>query len=104
MPNTDTLVAVCNFILEERPYTVEALTNELFLYVNFVESVSHAEIGITFEFKDGVLIQPDLPFRRGEIIRGSLTSDNKVKVVTKGSKLYRNLVLYRNMRNSVVGI
>lgn len=68
MTDTDNLVAVCNFILEERPYTAEALTNELFMYVNFLESVGNYDMKINFEFKDGILTQANLPFKSNEVL------------------------------------
>lgn len=104
MTDTDNLVAVCNFILEERPYTAEALTNELFMYVNFLESVGNYDMKISFEFKDGVLTQSNLPFKSNEVLEGELTSGGEVIKVKKGTKTYHLLVTYRNMKNSTVGV
>ncbi|CAH9014858.1 hypothetical protein VP496E541_P0254 [Vibrio phage 496E54-1] len=104
MSYIDNLVALGNFILEERKYTTEALTNEMFLYVNFIESNSNIILGITFDYKDYGIVQPllDDAFQRKETLT-SLENKGDKTVFTTGTEVWKLCNQYRNMKNSVVG-
>lgn len=101
------VVALINFLLEERTYTVEALFNEMFLYVNFVESskgckMFHEPI---FKIVDGKLCVPELLeiWGWGKKIKNRLSYEDNELVFTKGSHPWESLNLYRNLRNTMVG-
>lgn len=101
------LIALVNFLVEERAYTAEALFNEMFLYVNFVESnkgckMFHENI---FKIVDGKICVPVLLEHWGwdKEVKCLITYGDEMYAFTKGGHPWESLTFYRNLRNTMVG-
>lgn len=100
------LMAVLNFITEEKPYRKQALINEAFLYAQWMWSKQGFEyLTNAFTFNGTELDIPALSdFSNSHVFSGaSLTYNGECKVFNKGCEAWNYLVEYRRIRNTIVG-